>query len=71
MGITVNVVSVPGDWELLYIDDALVAEGHSIDASDILRHVEGETVEAWSTEWRDINANRVDTGHYSELPEGD
>lgn len=70
MGVRVNVVSVPGNWEMLYIDGDLAYEGHNVDASDILRRIEGERLDDWSTEWRDIEATQVDTSTYEDLPDG-
>lgn len=63
-GEDIKIVSVTGDWEMLYINGVLKHEDHSISVSDLGRYVDGLDVEE---EWRDVSVDAANPETYEEL----
>lgn len=60
----IKIVSVSGDWELLYINGELRHEDHSIEISDVSRYVDGLEVDE---EWVGVSVNGGTPDTYEEL----
>jgi hypothetical protein len=75
MGIEIVHVRFPGDWEALYVDGALAVENHTVGVGDVCSVIEGRTIDAARSEWRDINLTEEFTGRapdeYRHLVEAD
>jgi hypothetical protein len=48
MSTIVLVKDTEGDWEALYVDQSLVAEGHSLAAFMVLDALQGKTVDVFA-----------------------
>jgi hypothetical protein len=72
MSVVVVHVRFPGDWEALYVQGELVAQNHSVDASDVLNAVEGKTISEARSEWNSVELveefGGVAPDEYSALP---
>lgn len=62
----IQIVSTPGDWEMLYVDGILKHEDHSISISDVSRYVDGFEAEE---EWIDVSMEGPTPETYEELRE--
>mgnify|MGYP000615538656 CR=1 FL=1 len=51
----VEHVRFPGNWEALYIQGERVWQGHNLDVSTLLSHLEGKIVAGYNSEYNDVS----------------